>query len=93
MQQRNWILKLSDTYPDYNTLAIYYTNLALYKTGRLTDRMFRYPQIGTDGLSLSWGKNSYIFYGSEVSYYLSNTNEAYRWSFEAMVQKGLNPRS
>jgi len=95
VQKADWekVLKLSDTYPDYNTLAIYYTNLALYKTGRLTDRMFRYPQIGTDGLSLSWGKNSHIFYGSEVSYYLSNTNEAYRWSFEAMVQKGLNPRS
>ncbi len=35
-QQAEWnkVLKISDRYPGYNTLVIYYTNLALYKTGK-----------------------------------------------------------
>jgi hypothetical protein len=95
IQLADWekVLKLSDKYPDYNTLMIYYTNLALYKTKHLCDRMFKYPQIGKTGLSLSWYNKINIFYGSDVFYHLSYINEAYRWAFEAMVQKGQNPRS
>lgn len=95
VQQAEWekVLKLSDLYPDLNTLVIYYTNLALYKTGRMSDKMFSYPQIGANGLRLRWERNLNLFFGSEIFYYLSYTNEAYRWAFEAMVAKGLNPRS
>ncbi|MDO9340355.1 MAG: DUF6057 family protein [Bacteroidales bacterium] len=95
VQQAEWgkVLKLSDRYPDLNTLVIYYTNLALYKTGRMSDKMFSYSQIGANGLRLRWERNSNLFFGGEIFYYLSYTNEAYRWAFEAMVAKGLNPRS
>ena len=94
-QKADWkkVLKASDRYPDYNTLVIYYTNLALYKTGQLSDNMFRYHQIGADGLSLSPDRNVNSFYGGDVYYHLAYTNEAYRWAFESMVQDGLNPRS
>ncbi len=95
VQKDDWekVLKASDQYPDYNIFVIYYTNLALYKTGLLSDRMFRYPQIGAEGLSLSQDKSINSFYGGDVYYHLSYTNEAYRWAFEAMVQDGSNPRS
>ena len=95
IQQADWgkVLNLSDRYPDINSLVIYYTNLALYKSGLLSDRMFSYPQIGANGLRLRWERNLNLFFGGEIFYYLSYTNEANRWAFEAMVAKGLNPRS
>jgi hypothetical protein len=95
VQRAEWekVLKLSDRYPDLNRLVIYYTNLALYKTGCMSNKMFSYPQIGVNGLRLRWEPNSSSFFGGEIFYYLSYTNEAYRWAFEALVAKGLNPRS
>ena len=59
VQQAEWgeALKLSDRYPDLNSLVIYYTNLALYKNGLLSDKMFSYPQIGAKGLRLSWERS------------------------------------
>ncbi|NLM67990.1 MAG: hypothetical protein GX180_12595 [Enterococcus sp.] len=95
VQQAEWekVLKLSDRYPGYNRLVIYYTNLALYKTGRMSDTMFNYPQIGANGLRLKFERNNSSFFGGELFYYLSYTNEAYRWAFEALVARGLNPRS
>ncbi|MCE5345184.1 MAG: DUF6057 family protein [Bacteroidales bacterium] len=95
VQQAEWekVLKLSDQYPGNNRLVIYYTNLALYETGRMSNKMFSYPQIGVNGLRLKWEQNSSLQFGGEVFYYLSYTNEAYRWAFEAMVAKGINPRS
>ena len=95
VQQAEWekVLKLSDRYHGYNKLVIYFTNLALYKTGNMFNKMFSYPQIGSNGLRLKWEPNSGSFFGGEIFYYLSYTNEAYRWAFEASVAKGLNPRT
>lgn len=95
VQKAEWgkVLKLSDRYPDINSLVIYYTNLALYKTGHMSDKMFNYPQIGARGLRLKWERSSNLFFGADVFYYLSYTNEAYRWALEAMVARGINPRS
>ncbi|MBN2863593.1 MAG: hypothetical protein JXN62_10550 [Bacteroidales bacterium] len=95
VQQAEWdkVLKLSDKYPGFNTLVIYYTNLALYKTGHLFDKMFSYPQIGSKGLRLEWARNLNLFFGGEVFYQLSYNNESIHWAFEALVAKGLNPRS
>jgi hypothetical protein len=94
-QKAEWdkLLKLSDRYPGYNTLVIYYTNLALYKTGKLMDKMFNYPQIGSQGLRLKWQRNLNLFFGGEVFSQLAYNNESIHWAFEAMVVKGLNPRS
>ena len=95
VQQAEWsnVLKISDRYPGYNTLVIYYTNLALYKSGKLMDRMFHYPQIGSQGLRLKWQRNLNLFFGGEVFSQLAYNNESIHWAFEALVAKGMNPRS
>ncbi|OFY68218.1 MAG: hypothetical protein A2Y71_02350 [Bacteroidetes bacterium RBG_13_42_15] len=94
-QRAEWdkLLKLSGRYPGYNTLVIYYTNLALYKSGKLMDRMFHYPQIGSQGLRLKWQRNLNLFFGGEVFSQLAYNNESIHWAFEALVAKGMNPRS
>ncbi len=94
-QQAEWdkVLKLSEQYPDFNLLVIYYTNLALYKTGNLLEKMFSYPQTGSNGLRLKRERSSGFFFGGEVFYYLSHTSEANRWAFETMIARGLNPRA
>jgi hypothetical protein len=55
--------------------------------------MFHYRQAGTKGLWLDWQRNETApYYGGEIYYHLAYTNEAFRWAFEAMEAKGLNPR-
>ena len=96
IQRSDWdgTLKFSSSYPDTNRLVMYFTNLALYKTGHMGDQMFHYPQAGTSGLWLDWKRDgATAFFGGEIYYQLAYTNEANRWAFEAMVAKGLNPRS
>jgi len=96
IQRSDWdgTLKLSSAYPDTNRLVMYFTNLALYKTGHMGDQLFHYPQAGTSGLWLNWKNDgATAFFGGEIYYQLAYTNEANRWAFEAMVAKGPNPRS
>lgn len=95
-QSSSWkkVLTLSNRYHGHNQLVLYYTNLALYNNGELADKMFQYRQYGTSGLWLEWKRNETApFFGGEIYYQLGYTNEAYRWAFEAMEAKGLNPRS
>jgi hypothetical protein len=96
VQSEDWnkVIGLSKTYPGTNQLVLYYTNLALYKTGQFSDRMFDFPQHGINGLRLEWTRDEVTpFFGGEIFYHLNYINEAYRWAFESMVAKGLNPRS
>lgn len=96
VQHENWneVLRLSKEYPGNNQLVMYYANLALYKTGRIGDELFHYPQAGTTGLWLEWKRNEINqYHGGEIFYHLGFSNEAFRWAFEAMEAKGLNPRS
>ena len=96
VQMEEWekVIELSKTYPGSNQLILYYTNLALYKTGQMSDRMFDFQQHGVDGLRLEWKRNEVApFFGGEIFYHLNYINEAYRWAFESMEAKGLNPRS
>ena len=93
-EEWNKVIGLSKTYRNENQLVAYYTNLALYKTGQMADRMFDFPQHGVGGLQLEWKRDEVTpFFGGEVFYQLNYFNEAYRWAFESMVAKGLNPRS
>jgi len=96
IQAENWnkVIGLSKKYSGTNQLVLYYTNLALYKTGQFSNRMFDFPQHGIEGLRLEWTRDEVTpFFGGEIFYQLNYINEAYRWAFESMVAKGLNPRS
>ncbi len=55
--------------------------------------MFNYPQIGSQGLRLKWQRNLNLFFGGEIFSQLAYNNESIHWAFEALVAKGLNPRS
>ena len=75
VQQADWdeVLKLSSRYPGTHLLILYSTNLALYKSGQLGDRMYHYNQVGPAGLSIEWQNNNIIhFFGSEIFYQLGN---------------------
>ncbi len=94
VQQDNWskVLDLSTKSKSSNHLTLYYTNLALYKTGHLEDRIFSYPQIGVPGLWLNReGDELSLFLGGELFYELGNINEATRWAFDAMTATGQTP--
>jgi hypothetical protein len=96
VQNSDWdgALKLSSIYPGTNRLVMYFTNLALYKSGHMGDKLFQYPQAGISGLWLNWERNGISpFFGGEIYYQLAYISEAYRWAFESMVAKGPNPRS
>jgi hypothetical protein len=91
VQQAKWdkVLELASLSQEPNRLILYYTNLALYKTGHLGDRLFYYNQIGVPGLWLNReGDEISLFLGGELFYHLGNINEAYRWAFDAMVTNG-----
>lgn len=95
VQHSKWdkALKLSSRYPGTNRLVVYFTNLALYKTGQLGDHLFHYNQFGIQGLWLDWPGNEFsLFLGGDIFYHLGYINEAYRWAFDAMVAKGQSPR-
>jgi hypothetical protein len=95
IQEDRWdqALKLSSRYPENDLLILYFTNLALYKTGQLGERLFHYDQVGPSGLFLEWKSSDVInMYGSEIFYQLGYMNEAYRWTFGAMVINGPSPR-
>jgi hypothetical protein len=94
VQQDKWekVLELSSKSKVNNRLTLYYTNLALYKTGHLEDRLFAYPQTGVKGLWLNReGNELSLFLGCEIFYELGNINEATRWAFDAMVANGQTP--
>ena len=96
IQNSDWdgALKLSSANPEKNRLVTNFTNLALYKSGRMGDQLFHFPQAGPGGLWLDWKQDWIIaLFGGEIYYHLAYNSEAYRWAFEAMTAKGQNPRS
>jgi hypothetical protein len=96
VQHSDWdgVLKLAENSTVINRMIIHFTNLALFKTGHMGDKMFHYPQGGSGGLWLDWSQDWIVaYFGGEIYYHLAYISEAYRWAFEAMVAKGPNPRS
>jgi hypothetical protein len=96
VQRSDWdgALKISSDSHITNRMVMHFTNLALYKSGHMGDRLFQFPQAGPAGLWLDWKQDWIIaFFGGEIYYHLAYNSEAYRWAFEAMVVKGPNPRS
>jgi len=96
IQKSEWdkALRQCALYKEPNMIVVYFTNLALLKTGRLGDQMFNFTHAGPSGLSLPWDtkNNLAAFLGCEIYYHLGYNNEAYRWAFEALEVNGQCPR-
>lgn len=95
VQQRNWEkgISISGDFKSADPLAVFYTNICLLKTGRLSTSMFNYSQVGRNGLVLDWVEDDVTpFFGSEIFYQLGYVNEAYRWAYEAFIATGQGPR-
>ncbi|MDR0543041.1 MAG: DUF6057 family protein [Dysgonamonadaceae bacterium] len=78
----------SQTLP--SELTAYFNNIALYKTGQLSERMFHYNQIGASGLMLG-KKNGYFnrYAMGILFYHLGITAEAKHCAFEALVGNSI----
>ena len=78
-------------YPDKNT--VYYTNLALYHTGKMCDELFFYNQsFGSEGLLLAeMGAYSEIVPNQEIFLQLGALSLSIIWGTEATNVYGYNP--
>jgi len=86
-RMQNWdrIIEMADRKSPTNTLAITCLNLALYKKGQLSNRMFQYYQSGPEGLLPNFQLDFVItMMGGEPYYYLGFVNAAQRFAIEAM---------
>lgn len=87
VREKEWhrIVKMAETKPTalpFNQVCL---NLALAKTGQLSDRMFKFYQGGTDGLLPPFQRDFISMLPvSEVYYHLGLINTAQRFTFEAM---------
>ena len=63
----------------------FYTNLALQKTGQLSEKMFHYDQIGASGLIIDMEDNFSCQAKSELFYRLGLINFAQYYTFESMI--------
>lgn len=86
-REQKWesIISMADRQSPDGPLTVMMLNLALGKTGYLTDHLFAYYQNGPEGLVPSFS-NDYIsaVMGGEVYYYLGLVNTAQQFTFEAM---------
>lgn len=95
VQKGEWdkALRYSSRFPEINPCAIFYTNLSLYKLGKLGDKLFCYRQIGSVGLFPDSGNNKFSpFFWCNIYYHFGHINEAYRVAFETLVTEGNSPR-
>ena len=79
--------------PKMNPCIISRTNLALFHTGVMLDRLFYCPQMyGSNGLFMDFQWCSYWPEdASDVYWDLGLINESLHWAHEAMEQKGATP--
>lgn len=95
VQKQDWgkALELSSRYPEINPCVLSFVNLSLYKSGKLGDLLFHYPQVGISGLcpNLETDKISPFFW-CNIFYHMGYLNEAYRWASETLTVHGNSPR-
>lgn len=77
-------------YRGNNQLIMYFSNLALYHSGKMAYNLFDNPQtMGVESLYMLWKSDSrQTEYGHYIYEQLGYINEAHRWAFEAMVVFG-----
>ncbi|MCU0454670.1 MAG: DUF6057 family protein [Bacteroidales bacterium] len=78
------VLDYAEKEPPRNNLSLAMLNLALAKTNRMGDQLFRYEQNGFNGLFLPFAKE-YVapMMGSEILFQLGLINASQEYSFES----------
>ncbi len=85
MQQWDEVIRMADSQTPRSSLAAAYLNLALAKTGRLGDDLFRYSPDGTEDLFPASGHDfTSPLPLAEIYYYLGMSLAAGQMAFEAM---------
>ncbi|MDR1200349.1 MAG: DUF6057 family protein [Tannerellaceae bacterium] len=87
-ENRKKVYELTDEYNLSNTLATYYTNIALSEQGELPDRLLNYYQPFSEGLFLQVGPESNwvdIFFSSDVFFHLGDMNMAQHLAMLGMI--------
>jgi hypothetical protein len=78
-QEWNEVISLSEKYNMHNSLAAYYTNMALGKTGRLADELMNFYQPAATGLFIPVNANENYFtiaLSNEIYWQLGDVNAA-----------------
>jgi hypothetical protein len=92
VKEERWmsVIESVPEWPSVNGLFVFQTNLSLYKTGMLLDRMFAYPQqLGTTGLLMNFDLCSACSEQTSNLYWmLGLLSESQHWAHEAFEQKG-----
>jgi len=93
------IIKYGEEYPPKNYLTLSVFNLALSKTGQMSETMFQYPQYGVYSLIVPCNEaDGFPFFGDEIFFQLGLVNASQHCTFEAMssfpeYRQNLNVRS
>ena len=87
------VLESVADWPTINGLFVFQTNLSLYKSGILLDKMFAFPQsLGTVGLLMNFDLCSACSEQTSNLYWmLGLVTESQHWAHEAFEQKGYTP--
>ena len=95
VKESRWmpVLESIPDWPAVNGLFVFQTNLSLYKSGMLLDKMFAFPQsLGPDGLLMNFELCSACSeQTSNFFWMLGLVSESQHWAHEAFEQKGYTP--
>jgi hypothetical protein len=86
-RHRQWdaIIRAADRHSPSSPLSVALLNLALAKSNRLGDSMFRYYQNGVEGLMPTFVRDFTVpMVAGEIYYHTGFVNTAQRYAFEAM---------
>ena len=94
MEREDWqkVLAVASETPRPTRILIMYRNIALYRTGRLCDGMFTYPD-GSEPLNIPLGLKMTGISAPRIYYYFGRLNFCYRWAMEQLVQQGVSAGS
>lgn len=92
-QKFNEVIAYNEQHPSVNILTGFLNNIALAETGKLTDKLFSFPQSpDARTLFLPWELVGEVLKRGGYFYYsIGQINEAQRWAYEYMVMRGNTP--
>lgn len=88
------IIEKVEANPSNERLVNFHTNMALYYTGEMPEKLFHFPQQwGADGLFLvRHFMNEILIPSTRLYYDLGHINEAIHWANEAISQREHSPQ-